>query len=100
MVRNTAYLAYLYEASASAPHRENLAKIRKGQFEGMAEKMKDKELWAPDFGPETIHPTAGVSAVGARMPLVAFNVNLDTPTLKLPARLPRESVTSAVDSVM
>lgn len=41
---------FLYEASASAPHRENLAKIRKGQFEGMAEKMKDKELWAPDFG--------------------------------------------------
>lgn len=57
---------FLYEASASAPHRENLAKIRKGQFEGMAEKMKDKELWAPDFGPETIHPTAGVSAVGRK----------------------------------
>lgn len=74
---------FLYEASASAPHRENLAKIRKGQFEGMAEKMKDKELWAPDFGPETIHPTAGVSAIGARMPLVAFNVNLDTPNLDI-----------------
>ena len=74
---------FLYEDSASAPHRVNLAKIRKGQFEGMAEKMKDKELWAPDFGPETIHPTAGVTAVGARMPLVAFNVNLDTPNLEI-----------------
>lgn len=69
---------FLYEDSASAPHRQNLAAIRKGQFEGMAEKMQDKEQWAPDFGPETIHPTAGVSAIGARMPLVAFNVNLDT----------------------
>ena len=78
---------FLYEASASAPHRENLAKIRKGQFEGMAEKMKDKELWAPDFGPETIHPTAGVSAVGARMPLVAFNVNLDTPNLEIASQI-------------
>lgn len=53
----------------------------------MAEKMKDKELWAPDFGPETIHPTAGVSAVGARMPLVAFNVNLDTPNLEIASQI-------------
>lgn len=53
----------------------------------MAEKMKDKELWAPDFGPETTHPTAGVSAVGARMPLVAFNVNLDTPNLEIASQI-------------
>lgn len=68
---------FLYEASASAPHRENLAAIRKGQFEGMAEKVKDPQ-WTPDFGGATIHPTAGVVAVGTRMPLVAFNVNLST----------------------
>lgn len=74
---------YLYESSASAPHRANLASVRKGQFEGMAEKMKDTDMWAPDFGPATIHPTAGVSAVGARMPLVAFNVNLDTADLEV-----------------
>lgn len=74
---------FLYESSASAPHRTNLASVRKGQFEGMAEKMKDASMWAPDFGPATIHPTAGVSAVGARMPLVAFNVNLDTPNLEI-----------------
>ena len=68
---------FLYEQSASAPHRVNLADIRKGQFEGMAEKMKDP-LWKPDFGPDTIHPTGGVTAIGARPPLVAFNVNLAT----------------------
>jgi glutamate formiminotransferase len=73
---------FLYEKSATAPHRENLANIRKGQFEGMAEKMKD-ELWKPDFGPSTIHPTAGVTAIGARMPLVAFNVNLGTNNLDI-----------------
>ena len=73
---------FLYEKSASAPHRANLADIRKGQFEGMPEKMEKTE-WKPDFGPEHIHPTAGVSAVGARMPLVAFNINLDTNNLDI-----------------
>ena len=73
---------FLYEKSASAPHRENLAKIRKGQFEGMAEKVHEPE-WIPDFGPKDIHPTAGVVAVGARMPLVAYNVNLNTSDLSI-----------------
>lgn len=73
---------FLYEKSASAPHRANLADVRKGQFEGMAEKLTRPE-WQPDFGPSHIHPTAGVSAVGARMPLVAFNINLDTPNLDI-----------------
>ncbi|WP_312634729.1 glutamate formimidoyltransferase [Oscillibacter sp.] len=73
---------FLYEKSASAPHRENLAAIRKGQFEGMAEKMKNP-LWRPDFGPDTVHPTAGVTAIGARMPLVAFNINLNTSDLRI-----------------
>jgi glutamate formiminotransferase len=68
---------FLYERSATAPHRANLAAIRKGQFEGMAEKLKDP-LWQPDYGPTRVHPTAGVTAVGARAPLVAFNVNLGT----------------------
>lgn len=69
---------FLYEKSATAPHRENLASVRKGQFEGMAEKMKDQDMWKPDFGPNTIHPTGGVTAIGARMPLVAYNINLNT----------------------
>ena len=68
---------FLYEDSASAPHRVNLADIRKGQFEGMAEKVKDP-MWTPDFGGAQIHPTAGCTAVGCRMPLVAFNINLST----------------------
>ncbi|MDT2814057.1 glutamate formimidoyltransferase [Vagococcus carniphilus] len=68
---------FLYEDSASTPSRKNLAKVRKGQFEGMPEKLQEEE-WAPDFGERKIHPTAGITAVGARMPLVAFNVNLDT----------------------
>lgn len=67
----------LYAMSASAPHRANLAEIRRGQFEGMADKLEDP-LWQPDFGPCRVHPTAGVTAMGARPPLVAFNVNLGT----------------------
>ena len=77
---------FLYEKSASAPHRENLANVRKGQFEGMAEKMKEEE-WIPDFGPCTIHPTAGVTAIGARMPLVAYNVNLGTNNLEIASKI-------------
>lgn len=68
---------FLYEESASRPERQNLAKVRKGQFEGMPEKLLEED-WAPDFGERKIHPTAGVTAISARMPLVAFNVNLDT----------------------
>lgn len=77
---------YLYEKSASAPHRENLAKVRKGQYEGMAEKLKEEE-WAPDFGPNELNIKAGVTAVGARMPLVAFNVNLDTDDLSIAKKI-------------
>jgi glutamate formiminotransferase len=73
---------FLYEKSSTASHRENLANIRKGQFEGMAEKMKD-DMWKPDFGPTTIHPTAGVTAIGARMPLVAYNINLSTNNIEI-----------------
>ena len=73
---------FLYEESAGRPERRNLADIRKGQFEAMADKIKQPE-WKPDFGPAEIHPTAGVTAVGARMPLVAFNVNLDTDDLTI-----------------
>jgi glutamate formiminotransferase / 5-formyltetrahydrofolate cyclo-ligase len=68
---------FLYEAAATAPHRENLADIRKGEYEGMAKKMMD-ERWKPDFGSDQPHPTAGVIAVGARMPLIAFNIDLAT----------------------
>ena len=73
---------FLYEESATAPERQNLAVIRKGQFEGMVEKIKTTE-WKPDFGPGEIHPSAGVTAIGARMPLVAFNVNLGIDDMKI-----------------
>lgn len=73
---------FLYESSATRPERQNLVKIRKGQFEGMAEKVKEAD-WEPDFGGRTIHPKAGVIAVGARPPLVAFNLNLDTDNMEI-----------------
>lgn len=74
--------SFLYEDSATSPDRVNLAKIRKGQFEGMPEKLLQPE-WAPDFGERKVHPTAGIIAIGARMPLVAFNVNLDTDNVEI-----------------
>lgn len=80
---------FLYEKAASCPARENLANVRKGQFEGMAEKLQDPE-WKPDFGPSKVHESAGVTAVGARMPLVAFNVNLDTDNLDIATQIAKK----------
>lgn len=74
--------SFLYEDSASCEERRNLAKVRKGQFEGMPEKLLKPE-WKPDFGERKIHPTAGITAIGARMPLVAFNVNLNTSDINI-----------------
>ncbi len=79
---------YLYEKAASAPQRENLANIRKGEFEGLSAKIKDPE-WKPDFGPDRVHPSAGAAVVGARMPLVAFNINLNTNNLETANRISR-----------
>lgn len=78
--------SFLYEDSASRPERRNLAACRKGQFEGMPEKLLQPE-WAPDYGERAPHPTAGVVAIGARMPLIAYNVNLDTPNLEIASRI-------------
>lgn len=80
---------FLYEKSASAPHRENLAAIRKGEFEGMADKIKQSE-WRPDFGPAERHPTAGAVAIGARMSLIAYNVNLGTSNLEIADSIARK----------
>ena len=74
--------SFLYEDSATRPERRNLAACRKGQFEGMPEKLLEPD-WAPDFGERRIHPTAGIVAIGARMPLVAFNINLSTSDLNI-----------------
>jgi glutamate formiminotransferase len=80
---------FLYEKSAVRPERQNLATIRQGQFEGMAEKIRLPE-WKPDYGPAEIHPSAGVTAIGARMALVAYNVNLDTDNLEIADRIAKQ----------
>ena len=72
----------LYEESAQTAGRKNLEDVRRGQFEGMAGKLRLAE-WAPDFGTRNIHPTAGITAIGARTPLIAFNVNLNTPDIRI-----------------
>ena len=78
--------SFLYEDSASTPKRKNLAACRTGPFEGMPEKLLQPE-WAPDFGERAVHPTAGITAIGARMPLIAFNVNLDTADVSIASRI-------------
>lgn len=79
---------FLYEDSASSPDRVNLATIRRGQFEGMPEKLLLPE-WEPDFGQRRIHPTAGVTAVGARFPLLAYNIDLGTDDIEIANRIAR-----------
>ncbi|MCK4444338.1 MAG: glutamate formimidoyltransferase [Thermoplasmata archaeon] len=84
---------YLYEEAATRPERKNLAKVRKGQFEGLREEVKTNPDRAPDFGPSELHPTAGAVVVGAREPLIAYNINLGTPHLSIAkaiAKLVRE----------
>jgi glutamate formiminotransferase len=79
---------FLYEAAASSPDRQNLANIRKGEYEGWFEKIKDPK-WKPDFGPSEIHPTAGASVFGAREYLIAFNINLSTGDIKIADKIAR-----------
>jgi glutamate formiminotransferase len=80
---------YFYEKSASAEHRQNLATIRKGEFEGLVEKMQLPE-WKPDAGPAERHPTAGATVIGARSPLIAFNVNLQTTHLEIADKIAKK----------
>ncbi|MEZ6013842.1 MAG: glutamate formimidoyltransferase [Planctomycetota bacterium] len=68
---------YFYEAAAMRPERRNLAHVRAGEYEGLATKLADP-AWAPDFGPAEFDPGYGVTAVGARKFLIAYNVNLNT----------------------
>ena len=77
---------YLYEEASSNPARKNLEDIRRGEFEGLATKMRTA-AWMPDFGPSTPHPTAGASVVGARMALVAYNINLATNRLDVAKKI-------------
>jgi glutamate formiminotransferase / 5-formyltetrahydrofolate cyclo-ligase len=77
---------YLYEEAASQPERRNLEDIRRGEFEGLREKMRDP-AWKPDYGPAEPHPSAGASVVGARMPLIAYNINLATDRLDVAKKI-------------
>ncbi len=84
---------YLYEAAATRPDRKALPDIRKGEFEGLRAEIETNPDRAPDFGPLRLHPTAGASVVGARPPLIAYNVNLgttDVSVAKKIAKLVRE----------
>ncbi len=74
---------FLYESAATRPERQNLAKVRKGQFEGLRDEIGTNPAREPDFGPNRIHPTAGVTAIGARPFLVAYNINLGTTDLSV-----------------
>ena len=77
---------YLYEEAAADPARRNLEDIRRGEFEGLAAKMATAG-WAPDFGPAAPHPTAGAAVIGARMPLIAYNINLATDRLDVAKKI-------------
>ncbi|MGC8786495.1 MAG: glutamate formimidoyltransferase [Anaerolineae bacterium] len=79
---------YLYEEAATHPERRNLADVRQGEYEGLPQKMAHPE-WKPDFGPDHPHPTAGATAVGARIYLVAYNVNLGTPDVRIAKAIAR-----------
>jgi glutamate formiminotransferase len=70
---------FFYEAAATRPDRVNLENVRRGQFEGLREEIKKNHDRQPDVGEPKVHPTAGVTVVGARKFLIAYNVNLNTP---------------------
>jgi len=77
---------FLYEEAATGPARRNLEDIRRGEFEGLGEKLARPE-WKPDYGPAAPHASAGASVVGARMPLIAYNINLATDRLDVAKRI-------------
>lgn len=79
---------YLYEEAATTPARKNLANVRKGQYEALAERLQ-QPAHRPDYGPTQFNAKSGATAVGARMPLVAFNVNLGTDNLEIANQIAR-----------
>lgn len=77
---------YYYEDAATSEERKSLVKIRKGEYEGLCEKMKDT-AWIPDEGPKDFVPKSGATVTGVRFPLVAFNVNLRTTDLDVAKKI-------------
>jgi glutamate formiminotransferase/formiminotetrahydrofolate cyclodeaminase len=78
---------YLYEAAATRPDRENLADVRRGEYEGIKKEIETNPDRRPDFGPSKMHPQAGATAIGVRMPLIAFNVYLGTRDVRVAKRV-------------
>ena len=78
---------YLYEAAATRPERQNLENIRRGQFEGIRDDIATNDARLPDFGEPRVHPTAGATVVGARKPLIAYNVFLSTPEVEIAKKI-------------
>ncbi|MBL7718733.1 MAG: glutamate formimidoyltransferase [Flavipsychrobacter sp.] len=89
---------YLYEHSASQHHRKALPSIRKGQYEGFAEKIKMPD-WAPDFGPKDFNPKTGATIIGARDILVAFNISIDTQDAQKADRIAKRLRTSGTTEI-
>ncbi len=85
---------YLYESAARNPDRRNLEAVRKGQFEGLRDAIKTDDSRYPDYGPRAVHPTAGAIAIGVRMPLIAFNVNLRSKDLAAAKEIAKKIRTS------
>jgi len=77
---------FLYEEAASSPARRNLEDIRRGEYEGLAAKLS-QPAWQPDFGPAAPHASAGATVIGARMPLIAYNINLATNRLDVAKKI-------------
>ena len=88
-IGSTGLPVYLYEVAATAPHRRNLADVRRGGYEGLAARMKDPR-WQPDYGPGELDPHKGAVAVGARRFLVAFNAYLDTDDVEVARAVARK----------
>src|SRR5215510_1848323 len=80
---------FFYEAAAKRPERVNLENVRRGQFEGLREELKKNHDRQPDIGEPKVHPTAGVTVVGARKFLVAYNVNLNTSDISIANKIAR-----------
>lgn len=78
---------YLYEAAATKPERQNLENIRRGQFEGLRTEVATNADRRPDFGDAALHPTAGATVVGARKPLIAYNVYLNTGDVEIAKKI-------------
>ncbi len=89
MWREIGVPVYLYEKAATRPERENLASLRKGQFEGIRAEIAANPARLPDYGEPRVHPTAGITAVGARPPLIAYNINLGTSDISIANKIAR-----------